>query len=100
MATRQDTIENHVAYKHENATKPFKCKFRGCLQAQKGQYKRRARLIAHMNKMHSKKPRERNNNFVRSAVPGTLSLRGKIKQGWVHQSYLSDLNSYLYHFCI
>ena len=93
MATRQDTIENHVAYKHENATMPFKCKFPRCLRAQKGQYKHRASLIAHMNKVHPKKPRERNNNFVRSVLPGTLSLKGMIKQGCVRQSSLSDLNS-------
>lgn len=80
MAARQDTIENHVAFKHDGATKPFKCKFRRC----QAQYWHKASLTAHQNKMHPKKPRERNNNLTPSAPKNTLRLKREIKQEQEH----------------
>ena len=76
MAVRKDTIENHVAFKHDGGTKPFKCKFRRCGK----QYCRKTFLTAHQNNMHPKKPRERNNNIAMSATKKTSGLKREIKQ--------------------
>ena len=56
----QDTIDRHCTYHHDGAKKPLNCKFRWCRK----QFWSRRGLFNHLDKVHARKPRDRNNNNV------------------------------------
>jgi len=67
MAARQDTIDRHCTYHHDGAKKPLNCKLRWCRK----QFWSRRGLFNHLDKVHAKKPRDRNNNVAVTAREAT-----------------------------
>jgi len=67
MAARQDTIDRHCTYHHDGAKKPLNCKLRWCRK----QFWSRRGLFNHLDKVHAKKPRDRNNNVAETAREAT-----------------------------